>query len=169
MANRLTPEDEQRRAMRVLIIDPSKTLREALCELFDGEPDMHPTATDSVSAADSELCLGSVDVVVVDERIAGALSAGAQAALARLAQHALVVVTGLGDPEYYENAHAQAGAVGYWPKHGDVEPLVDLVRAAGLVARADRAVAAQTKAIRRLRDRCSTTPQRALMGAGEGA
>jgi DNA-binding NarL/FixJ family response regulator len=77
--------------------------------------------------------------VLVDDGLAGALSCSTRAALTVLSQRSLVVVMGMGEVAHYEDAHITAGAVGYWPKDGDVDTLVRTVRAAGLVAQADRA------------------------------
>jgi hypothetical protein len=54
---------------------------------------------------------------------------------------------GMGDRMPYEDAHVAAGAVGCWRKDDDVDRLVVLARAAGLVARADRAYGAAMDAL----------------------
>jgi DNA-binding NarL/FixJ family response regulator len=115
--------------MHVLILDSDGVFRHALGTLFQSEP--HITAT---AVADLATIHCAFDVALVDERIAGALTQDAQDALDVLSRHAPVVVIGIGEREPYEEAHVAAGAVGYWPKDGDIEELVALVRAAGLVA-----------------------------------
>jgi DNA-binding NarL/FixJ family response regulator len=135
---------------------------------LEWEPDFDVTAEREMAAASAGIRHDSVDVVLVDERIAGAMSAGTRAALAALTRRALVVVMGIGDPTYYEQAHVEAGAVGYWPKDGDVDALIRLVRAAGLVARADRACVAERRhGVDPFQRRRAEPP--ATMGTGNGA
>lgn len=123
--------------MNVVVIDPHPSFREALRRLLDDEPDLHVVASHAV--LDASALPASFDVVVVDERVAGAISSQAMAGLEALTPRAPVIVIGMGDPVHYAEAHVAAGAVGYWLKYGDTESLVGLVRAAALVARADRA------------------------------
>ena len=115
--------------MHVLILDSDGVFRHALGTLFQSEP--HITATVGADLAAAIHC--AFDVALVDERIAGALTQDAQDALDVLSRHAPVVVMGIGEREPYADAHVAAGAVGYWPKDGDIEELVALVRAAGLI------------------------------------
>jgi DNA-binding NarL/FixJ family response regulator len=118
--------------MRVLILDSNPAVREALRERLESE-------RDCVAAPGADIgARAPVDVVVVDERIAGGLSEAARRTLAALSERAPVVVMGAGDRVPYEDAHVAAGAVGYSRKD-DVDRLVALARAAGLVAHADRA------------------------------
>jgi DNA-binding NarL/FixJ family response regulator len=123
--------------VQVVLIDPNSSFREALRRLLDDEPDFRVVA--GLAVADGTTLPASFDVAVVDERAAGAIGTSTSSGLKTLTARAPVVVIGMGDPLYYEDAHVAAGAVGYWPKYGDVESLVGLVRAAALVARADRA------------------------------
>jgi DNA-binding NarL/FixJ family response regulator len=74
---------------------------------------------------------GAVDVVLVDEAIAGISSSAARIALDALSPRAAVVVMGMGDPAMYADAEIAAGADGYWAKFGDTDALIDLVRAVG--------------------------------------
>jgi DNA-binding NarL/FixJ family response regulator len=125
--------------MRVLILDSNATVRETLRNLFESESDFVVAAGAGVGA------VAAIDVVVADEHIAGARSPAAQRTLAALSKRAPVVVIGMGERLSDEDAHVAAGAVGYWPKNGDIARLAALARAAGLVARADRACAAAAK------------------------
>jgi DNA-binding NarL/FixJ family response regulator len=130
--------------MHVLILDSNPTIRGALEVLFASEPDVTATAC-------RELPLRSSldhDVALVDERLAGAFTEHARAVLESRSRHAPVVVMGMGERASYEQAHVTAGAVGYWPKDGDVDSLVALVRAAGLVGQADRAYAAARRSLK---------------------
>jgi DNA-binding NarL/FixJ family response regulator len=129
--------------VRILILEPHSMLRATLRDLLDSEPDFSVSAEQSISTVNARQRLDSTDVVLVDESIAGGTSTGARAVLATLAERALVVVMGMGDPVYYEDAHVAAGAVGYWRKGSDIDVLIRLVRAAGLVADADRACLAE--------------------------
>ena len=130
--------------MHVVLIDPRPRFREALRRLLDDEPDLRVVT--SLVVVDGTALPESFDVAVVDESAAGAVGTAATSGLKTLTARAPVVVIGMGDPLYYEDAHVAAGAVGYWPKYGDVESLVGLVRAAALVARADRACFASRRA-----------------------
>jgi DNA-binding NarL/FixJ family response regulator len=121
--------------MRVLILDANPTVRAALGDLFESEPHVHVTVAADVASAGR----GSYDAVLADELLAGAFTSHTRLALEALARRAPVVVMGMGDRLSYEDAHVAAGAVGYWPKDGDIDAVLALVRAAGLVARADRA------------------------------
>lgn len=127
--------------LRLLVVDPTRTVREALQDLLAIE-------LEAEVSVGSEVHGGSFDVALVDEHVAGAFPEAPRAALAALSERMPVVVMGLGEQEPYEEAHVAAGAVGYWPKDGDIDTLLALVRAAGLVACADRACVAQ---------RCSAT------------
>jgi DNA-binding NarL/FixJ family response regulator len=115
-----------RRLVRVAIVDSHAALRAALRTLIAGEDGMQVVgeAGDRRAAADA----GDVDVVVVDERVAGAGTRQQRAALVAMSRRAPVVVTGMGDPALYAGAHLEAGAAGYWPKFGEVDALIALVR-----------------------------------------
>lgn len=137
--------------MRILIIDPNPTTREALCELFEYELEAQVTAHARLATA---LDVSAYDVALIDEQIAGAFPDAARSALDLLSKRAPLIVMGLGERVPYEEAHIAAGAVGYWPKDDDIDVLLALVRAAGLVALADRACAASRRsAIRTARRR----------------
>jgi DNA-binding NarL/FixJ family response regulator len=147
--------------VHVVLIDPNPSFREALRRLLDDEPDLRVVA--SLAAVDGTALSESIDVAVVDERAAGAVGTAATSGLKTLTARAPVVVIGMGDPLYYEDAHVAAGAVGYWPKYGDTESLVGLVRAAALVARADRACFASRGA-----DGSASAVRRDRASLGEG-
>lgn len=131
--------------MQIVVVEPDSLRREALRTLLDHEQDFLVIAEPDVAAVVARARLDRVDVVVIDERVAGATSGPARSALAALSKRALVIVVGVGDPTYYEEAHVEAGAVGYWPMDGDVDVLIRVVRAAGLVAQAERACVASRR------------------------
>jgi DNA-binding NarL/FixJ family response regulator len=142
--------------MHVLILDSNPTIRRALGLLFAAEGDVTVSVHAELPARP-----GAFDVALVDASIAGAFNEDTRATLRSLSQQRPVVVMGMGERAGYEEAHIAAGAVGYWPKDDDVEPLLALVRAAGLVAQADRAVTARRsfKASHRRRTRRAAVSQ----------
>ena len=136
--------------MRIVIVEPHAAIREALRDLFRSEPGFEVTAMADLAALNAAEDLGSFDVAVVDERVAGAVTTTTRDAIKSLSKRGPVVVTGLGEPAYYEEAHVASGAVGYWPQDGDVERLIGLARATALVARVDRACAASSRRLTRI-------------------
>lgn len=117
--------------MRVVIVDPHPGLLAGLRTLIadaDGM-DVVGESTDGAGAL-AAVRAGEIDVVVVDERVAGASTPATQALLGKLARRAAVVVVGMGDAAGYGDAHLGFGAAGYWPKFGELEALVALVRQA---------------------------------------
>jgi DNA-binding NarL/FixJ family response regulator len=146
--------------MHVLIIDSNPAIRRGLGLLFASEPNFTATAHAALPAGPADS-----DVALVDASIAGAFSEDARAALRALSQRGPVVVMGTAERAGYEDAHLAAGAVGYWPKDDDVEALLALVQAAGLVAQADRAVTAGRS--RRPHRRASRWHARIAAAAGE--
>ena len=128
--------------MRVLVVEPDPGRRAALREVLETEPDLQIVAERPLLAGDARVRLEPVDVVVIDERVVGSRSSGTWAALSA---RALVVVVGDGHSADREAAAAAARAVGYWPHGGDDDALIALVRAAGLVARADHACTVQRR------------------------
>jgi CheY-like chemotaxis protein len=135
---------DRRSVMRVLIVEPDPSLRAALREALALECDLVVTAEQTFAGAHATARLDQVDVILVDERIAGGSTSATRAALQALARHALVVVIG-DEPGHQQDLHVEAGAVGYWRTHDDVRLLIPLVRAAALVAQADRACVAQRR------------------------
>lgn len=119
--------------MHVLVLDPNPTVRCALEALFASEPHMSATVGEDLDALSGR---GRFDVALVDERIAGAIGERERATLDGLLRAAPVVVMGMGEPESYARVHIAAGAAGYWPKDGDIDALVALVRAAAAARRA---------------------------------
>jgi DNA-binding NarL/FixJ family response regulator len=120
-----------RRLIEVAIVERHDGFRAALNDLLGGESDLRVLSfrdTESFVAADRD-----VDVILADERLAGVSSGAARAALASVSRRAPVLVMGTGEPDAYAEAVTGAGAVGYWPKYGDVDTLVRTVRAAGLI------------------------------------
>lgn len=123
-----------RRSIRVAIVDGHHVFRDRLAELLAFEPDLRVSVFDDHAALAVPGGLQAVDVVLADERL---LSAGASAARSALTATA-VVVMGMGDPDQYADAAIAAGAVAYWPKYGDIDALLALVRATALVTRLER-------------------------------
>ncbi|HEX6023462.1 MAG TPA: hypothetical protein VFZ00_15820 [Solirubrobacter sp.] len=113
--------------MRLLVLDIDDRVRCALQDVFQAELGAHVTAAASVPAVARTQAF---DVAVVDERIASGISSEGRLRLEALARHVPVVVIGLGERVPYEDAHIAAGAMGYWPKDGDLDALIALVRSA---------------------------------------
>jgi DNA-binding NarL/FixJ family response regulator len=126
-----------RRLIEVAIIDPHAGIRAALEGLLDDEADLRVTAFRDVESFFAADRVGDVDVVLADERLAGVSSGAARAALKSVSKHAPVLVMGTGEPGSYAEAMTAAGAVGYWPKYGDIDTLIRTVRAAGLIGACD--------------------------------
>jgi DNA-binding NarL/FixJ family response regulator len=131
--------------MRIVIIEPHQVVREALQDLFASEPGFEVVAAPSLSVGQQP---GSFDVALVDDTVAGALTSTTRATIEALSKRAPVIVIGFGEPAYYEEDHVASGAVGYWPKDGNVEVLIGLARAAALVANLDRACVSSRRAAR---------------------
>ena len=126
-----------RRLIEVAIVDPHDGIRTALAGLLGGEADLRVTAFRDVASFFAADRVGDVDVVLADERLTGVSSGAARAALESVSKRAPVVVMGTGEPSSYADALSAAGAVGYWPKYGDLDTLVRTVRAAGLIGVCD--------------------------------
>jgi hypothetical protein len=118
--------------MRILILDTNGRVRETLRYLFETELGAHVTTGASLTFAARMIATRPFDVVVAAEGFA----------VEALSPFAPVIRIGVGERALWETAHVAAGAVGYWPMDGDLDELLALVRAAGLVQRADRAFAA---------------------------
>jgi DNA-binding NarL/FixJ family response regulator len=118
--------------MRILILDTSERVRETLRHLFEAELGAQVANGANPDFATRTLATQPVDAVVAAEGYA----------VEALSPFAPVIVIGVGERGLWEEVHVAAGAVGYWPKDGELDELLALVRAAGLVERADRAYAA---------------------------
>lgn len=126
------------RLIRVAIVDPHDVFRRALEELLASETELRATTfTDPVAMTATDR-LGSFAVVLADERSLGASSGTARSALADVARRTTVVVMGMREHDYYADAAIDGGAVGYWPKFGEIDALLALIRAAGLVTEVRR-------------------------------
>jgi DNA-binding NarL/FixJ family response regulator len=126
-----------RRPIRVAIVDPHDGIRDALRQLLADEADLQVTAFRDVGTFVAASRAAHFDVALADERVAGASPSAARTMLGVISERVPVVVMGMGEPDYYADAMTAAGAVGYWPKFGDVDVLVQTIRAAGLVGASD--------------------------------
>ena len=123
--------DQGVREVNVVVVAAHPALRTGVGTLLAAEPDMKIVGSgaglDTVTAAARR---SGVDVVVVDNGIAGISSPTARAALEVLAARLPAIVMGAGDRKSYESAEIAAGAAGYWPKFDDPDSLVKSIRAA---------------------------------------
>jgi len=118
--------------VHVLILDPHSRVRDALQNVLEDELGADVTVGATLATVNGPQVF---DVLVVDERVAGAYPSEEREQLKELSKLAPVVVMGLGERVPYEDAHVAAGAAGYWPKDDDLDALLALVRAAALVER----------------------------------
>jgi DNA-binding NarL/FixJ family response regulator len=126
-----------RRLIEVAIVEPHDGTRDALRDLLEYEDDLRVTAfrdAESMIAADR---LADVDVVLADERLAGISSPAARITLDSLSKLTRVIAMGMGERDHYAEPVTKAGAAGYWPKFGDVDTLVRMVRAVGRTSACD--------------------------------
>lgn len=134
---RSVPNDEplgqgdRRSRVAVLIADPHAGTRSAIrnalkdakmVKVVGEAPDL-PSAISAVSA-------DQVDIVLADSRVAGLGSESARSGLEQLSCRTPLIVMGMSDPRVYTAPLQAAGALGYWPKDGDLVELTRLLEAA---------------------------------------
>jgi DNA-binding NarL/FixJ family response regulator len=124
----------------VLIADPHAATRTGLRTALDASdgPSVVAEAPDLTTALRT-LRHARVDVVLADARLAGLRSDSARDGLALLSSRVPVVVMGMGDPRVYTTPLQADGAIGYWPKDGDLAQLIELLSASGPACRRETA------------------------------
>jgi DNA-binding NarL/FixJ family response regulator len=115
-----------------LIVEPHPAMRRSLRDGLEtvGDLPIAGEATDLLAALRIARS-ARPSVAVVDSQVASLASQAETEALGALARRVPVVVVGMGEPELYGPAYAAAGASGYWAKFGQLDELIETVRAAG--------------------------------------
>ena len=115
----------------VLIADPHPGTRSAIRNALKDATTVNVVGeAPDLWLAMNAVAADQVDIVLVDSRLAGLGSEAARAGLEKLSRRAAVVVMGMSDPRLYTTPLQAAGAVGYWPKDGDLAQLIGLLSTA---------------------------------------
>lgn len=118
--------------LRLLIVDPHAPTRVAVALLLASEAGLKVRHAVGDLAAARRL-LGDIDVALIESSLTP------EPHFAVVRSQAPVVLMGVGDPRFYDQAAGVTGAVGYWPKDGDPSELCRLLAQAGR-----RTIAAET-------------------------
>ncbi|MCP2248104.1 response regulator [Lentzea aerocolonigenes] len=118
-------------AVRVLVVDDQRLVREGIASLLDIQPGVEVigTAADGREAVEQTLAL-SPDVVLMDVRMPGMDGVDAMAVLAKRAPGCRVVMLTTFDDEEYVVQALRAGAAGYLLKDLPAAELAEAVRLA---------------------------------------
>lgn len=124
------PAPEQRRPIRVLLVDDHQLLTQSLAKVLALEPDMSVIGVAGSVADAKAMARERLDVVLMDYRLPDGTGAEATRAIkARWPSARVVMLTALNDDETILES-IQAGADGYLTKDRAVEDVVSAVRSA---------------------------------------
>ena len=117
--------------IRVLVAEDNRDLVDAICALFEAEPDLRVVETiDTAGALLPAVHASNAHVVILDLNLQQESSVPAMQAVRRELPHVAVVVYSGYDRRDIESAMPALGRVEYVSKTGDVLELFDAVRRA---------------------------------------